>query len=74
MNTGGTWSQMVIARRDSGDTAVAGDRPVSYAELVGMAKAAARWLDRTGVPAGTAVPALVTTSASASAGRGWSVQ
>ena len=56
-----TWLQLVIARRDSGDTAVAGARPVSYAKLIGMAGAAARWLDQTGVPPGTAVPALVGT-------------
>ena len=61
MSAGLTWSQMVIARRDSGDTAVAGEPPVSYAELIGMAGAAAGWLDRIGVPPGTAVPALVGT-------------
>src|ERR1700684_157505 len=61
MSAGLTWSQLVIARRDSEDTAVAGERPVSYAKLIGMAGAAAGWLDRTGVPPGTAVPALVGT-------------
>jgi len=61
MSAGLTWSQMVIARRGSEDTAVAGARPVSYAKLIGMAGAAAGWLDRTGVRPGTAVPALVGT-------------
>jgi acyl-CoA synthetase (AMP-forming)/AMP-acid ligase II len=62
MSADRTWSQLVIARRFSEDTAVAGERPVSYAELIGLADAAAEWLDQAGVPAGTAVPALLTTS------------
>jgi acyl-CoA synthetase (AMP-forming)/AMP-acid ligase II len=62
MSADRTWSQLVIARRFSEDTAVAGERPVSYAELMGLADAAAEWLDQAGVPAGTAVPALLSTS------------
>ncbi|HME65700.1 MAG TPA: hypothetical protein VKG61_12505, partial [Streptosporangiaceae bacterium] len=62
MSADRTWSQLVIARRFSEDTAVAGERPVSYAELIGLADAAAEWLDQVGVPAGTAVPALLSTS------------
>jgi len=57
-----TWSQMVVSRRASGDAAVAGERPISYAELIGMAGAAAEWLDQAGVPAGTPLPALLGTS------------
>jgi acyl-CoA synthetase (AMP-forming)/AMP-acid ligase II len=57
-----TWSELVLAREDSADAALAGQQQVSYAELIGLAETAARWLDETGVPAGTPVPALVGTS------------
>jgi len=63
MNARLTWSELVLARRDSVAPALAGERAVSYAELVGLAAAAAGWLDELGLPEGSPVPALLDTSA-----------
>ncbi len=60
--TSQTWSQLVLARRDSADAALRGRRAVSYAELIALAEAAAGWLDETGIPDGAPVPALFDTS------------
>ena len=62
MTSSQTWSQLVLARRDSEDAALGGQRAVSYAELIGLAEAAAGWLDETGIAEGTPVPALFDTS------------
>jgi acyl-CoA synthetase (AMP-forming)/AMP-acid ligase II len=57
-----TWSQLVLARRDSETAALTGERDVSYAELIGLAEAAAVWLDEVGASPGMPVPALFDTS------------
>jgi acyl-CoA synthetase (AMP-forming)/AMP-acid ligase II len=56
-----TWSQLVLARRDSETAALTGERVVSCAELIELAEAAAEWLDEAGVPFGVPVPALFDT-------------
>lgn len=63
MTASHTWSQLVLGRRDSHDAALAGERQVSYAELIGLAEAVAGWLEETGIPERTPVPALFGTSA-----------
>src|SRR5690349_15167023 len=63
MNACRTWSELVLARRDSEATALTGERAVSYAELVELAAAAAGWLDELGFADGSPVPALLDTSA-----------
>jgi acyl-CoA synthetase (AMP-forming)/AMP-acid ligase II len=62
-----TWSGMV-ARRDPGDPAViTAEGKWDGADLVRYAGGAADWLDHLGVPEGSSVPALVTTSLAANA-------
>ena len=63
MNDCLTWSELVLARRDSEAPALTGERAVSYAELAGLAAAAAGWLDELGFADGSPVPALLDTSA-----------
>src|SRR5581483_5027039 len=63
MNACLTWSELVLARRDSEAPALAGERGVSYAELIGLADAAAGWLDELRLAGGRPVPALLDTSA-----------
>src|ERR1700747_3346963 len=63
MNACLTWSELVLARRDSEAPALTGERAVSYAELVELAAAAAGWLDELGFQEGSPVPALLDTSA-----------
>jgi acyl-CoA synthetase (AMP-forming)/AMP-acid ligase II len=63
MTASQTWSQLVLARRDSQDAALRGERAVPYAELIELAEAAAGWLEETGIPEGTPVPALFGPSA-----------
>lgn len=63
MSAVATWSQLVLARRDSEAPALAGPRHFSYAALIDLARAAAGWLDDLGLPDGSAVPALLDTSA-----------
>ena len=63
MNACLTWSELVLARRDSAAPALTGERAVSYAELVELAAAAAGWLDELGFADGSPVPALLDTSA-----------
>jgi len=58
-----TWSELILARRDSEAPALTGERAVSYAELIGLAEAAAGWLDELGFAGGSPVPALLDTSA-----------
>jgi acyl-coenzyme A synthetase/AMP-(fatty) acid ligase len=58
-----TWSELVLARRDSEAAALTGERGVSYAELIELAAAAAGWLDELGIAVGGPVPALLDTSA-----------
>jgi acyl-CoA synthetase (AMP-forming)/AMP-acid ligase II len=65
MNARQTWSQLVLARRDSPAVALAGERAISYAELTRLAEAAADWLDQLGVQEGAPVPALLDTSPAA---------
>jgi len=62
MNACLTWSELVLARRDSTALALTGERAVSYAELIELA-AAAGWLDELGFREGGPVPALLDTSA-----------
>ena len=63
MNACLTWSELVLARRDSEAPALIGERAVSYAELFELAAAAAGWLDELGFAGGSPVPALLDTSA-----------
>ena len=62
MNACLTWSELVLARRDSEAPALTGEHAVSYAELVELAAAAAGWLDELGFAEGSPVPALLDTS------------
>src|ERR1700739_354303 len=63
MNACLTWSELVLAPRDSEAPALTGERAVSYAELVGLAGAAGGRLDELGLQEGSPVPALLDTSA-----------
>ena len=63
MNACLTWSELVLAFRDSEALALTGERAVSYAELIGLAAAAAGWLDEFRLADGSPVPALLDTSA-----------
>src|SRR5690348_13274352 len=58
-----TWSAPVLPRRDSGTPPPTGARAVPPAGLVGLAAAAAGWLDELGFAGGSPVPALLDTSA-----------
>lgn len=63
MNDCLTWSELVLARRDSEAPALTGERAVSYAELIELADVAVGWLDEVGFADGGPVPALLDTSA-----------
>jgi acyl-CoA synthetase (AMP-forming)/AMP-acid ligase II len=62
-----TWSAMVARRAPADAAVITAEGAWDGADLVGHAAGAADWMDHLGIPDGASVPALVTTSLSATA-------